>query len=465
MRDNKQKPEFSAEIALPRFIWPFTTDYHVKTGQKRINRDFWEDQKEALAKFDRENPGKHRPANMKPAVRPKLPRPPHQVMVAGGSKVPVPAPSQAQSRPPASPTPDVRPTPVAETSTVTTPRPAMEAGPSKQTKPVGGDAVPGPSMQARISKRQKPGAGDKAPGPGPGPAIQAGPSKHPKPVSGVGLMVEEAPKRRDKGKAKAIEIIESSEEDDEYVDEHMDTTSDRDGESVVTSEEEETPAPAPVTIGHAGPSKTHQDVLPNVSQGDRKRTSPKPSGRLHKPPCVRCVKSGRKCEVQTGVGKACVFCARVKMKCIPVSEDSVPGQTASKVRVIDGPKMPAQAPAQAQAPTKAPETSKPARTKAPAPAPAPVQETVPTLSEPSPLKRTKVTKKTMTKSKPAKAKASAPVVAKPAKRAVVTRSRVKADHPMEGASSSRGTVHGDMRYPKGGESSEGNVVYSFIFNG
>jgi hypothetical protein len=57
--------------------------------------------------------------------------------------------------------------------------------------------------------------------------------------------------------------------------------------------------------------------------------APKSTGRPRQPPCKRCNRLGRVCAEQLG-GKACVECAKVKMKCEAVDEDQEPEASTSR---------------------------------------------------------------------------------------------------------------------------------------
>ena len=64
----------------------------------------------------------------------------------------------------------------------------------------------------------------------------------------------------------------------------------------------------------------------------RKRHEVKTTSWEHDISCVRCVKGGRACLEQAGGLVACVYCARIKIRCEPVSEEVRSMQLAPKNR-------------------------------------------------------------------------------------------------------------------------------------
>ena len=366
-REKKIIPEYKLQIDLPRFIWSFTTDYQEQIRKRNVNDAFWARQKLALQDFDQKNPGHFRPAGIQPAEnRPKFQilKPQYPVMVAGGSKRP---PAERQLPPPV-PLPHRSPAPSPKlVSTLQTQQPATK-----------------PSLAQRSQQTINPEPAEK-------------------PISS-----------KNKGKNKYVEISE------EEASEKLSGDSDSD----IGGYTEPASKPAPGPSRHDKPVSKRQPFgqvkekgmvpeevqdRPSAPQVDKKRASPKPTGSLRDPPCVRCSKSGRKCQEQAGVGKACVFCAKVKMKCIVEDDDEDQDPKAGKVRVTN----PAPAPAPAQVKSKQPVSStkpgpsqKPARNPAPAPAPARVRTSkrkpakttgpAPTRSEaakPPPAKKQKVESK------------------------------------------------------------------------
>jgi hypothetical protein len=109
---------------------------------------------------------------------------------------------------------------------------------------------------------------------------------------------------------------------------------------------------------------------------DRKkmRDPPKTTGRLRKTICSRCHRKGLECLVQVG-GRACVACAKLKVRCIEVGEEEIPAASEKPAK-----KAPAPA-----APPKQPTIKSKPRKKAPAKP----------ISPPPPPKKRQQTKKTV----------------------------------------------------------------------
>jgi hypothetical protein len=131
--------------------------------------------------------------------------------------------------------------------------------------------------------------------------------------------------------------------------------------------------------------------MPTASE-EKKRPIPKSNGRLRKPACTRCVKTGRACEEQAGFAKACVHCATIKMRCDDAEEiasDDEVEVPKRRVRVMDpqeaaSQKRPVDAePAASQVPSKRPAPASSQRpSKKPAPAPATKHEEVGKIRRP-----------------------------------------------------------------------------------
>lgn len=124
----------------------------------------------------------------------------------------------------------------------------------------------------------------------------------------------------------------------------------------------------PVTDSEPEPepeSQPDQKVRP--SQATNKRPGLKAHGKERNPACKRCDKGGKTCYKQVGFATACYGCAKIKMRCEPMSGDE-PGPSVRAKRP---------APNATQRPSKKRKTvfSKsqpaPASSRAPAPAPAP----------------------------------------------------------------------------------------------
>ena len=80
------------------------------------------------------------------------------------------------------------------------------------------------------------------------------------------------------------------------------------------------------------PAENDQDQPP-ASHAEKRRASPKPTGSVKTPACARCIKSGQTCYEQAGFSSACIFCARIKMKCDLVTDGEE--KKVVKIRVIN----------------------------------------------------------------------------------------------------------------------------------
>jgi hypothetical protein len=325
-RETKDDPEIQKEVHVPRFFWTITRNWQQAKGQNKVDQRFWEHQGAALEAFDKKNPNQK---YEKPAEKPKLPLPALHVMVAAGSQIPTttpapPPPAQRRSTP----------TPVPAQRLKSTPLSSVQSSPQR------------PATRRRgkgKGRREVDSDDDEAPSP----------TKRP---------------RQNKGKGR---MVESDSDDD-----------DRDEEG----EKRPAPAPVPVPIPALAPAPVPRraDVqLPpqgvirvQPSQPPPKRPVPESNGQRRKPACKRCVKGGRTCYAQKGFATACVGCAKIKMRCEPVSEDE------GGKRKVDEP-APARKPAFRQP---APGGSRP-------PAPGGSKQPAREVNPASGLKKRKVTKK------------------------------------------------------------------------
>jgi hypothetical protein len=367
-------PDIMKEFDHPRFIWEIMNSYHVAFGKKQVNDHFWARQTAALEGFDQRNPGMHRPAGKAPAERPRLNPPQLQFMVASGSTKRDPI-LPVHQRPFPSPIP--QPSPVLPRES---PPPASVI--AKHSRPLP-SRTPRPAQQKLSS---------------------AGPSKVGKPAVVSLDMPDAGVQHVDKGKGRMMEV--DVDENGDYVDEGDDMYVDED-------DDEDYPAPAPAPAPASAPKKRKgngkgKEVIPaqNDQEGPhsaKRRPSPKPSGKVRNPACARCIKGGRTCQEQAGLSTACMRCARIKMKCHPVT-DGEPEKIKVKVPVLNpvstskppglskepaSSKQPGPSKEPASKNRRAPVKSKrePAAKKQPAPAksdplPAPKKRPAPAVSQP-----------------------------------------------------------------------------------
>jgi hypothetical protein len=66
-----------------------------------------------------------------------------------------------------------------------------------------------------------------------------------------------------------------------------------------------------------------------------KRKPPQPTEEVRKPPCQRCVKKKLTCYLQAGVGKACLHCAQMKLRCQEAKEKETTTTTVKIKRVAN----------------------------------------------------------------------------------------------------------------------------------
>jgi hypothetical protein len=291
-------------------------------NHRRVDDQFWESQKAALQAFDSKNPGVQyeRPTAWLLAPPSALP-----------ATVPVAPPTPAQRRmspvaPPVSPVLRTAPTPKEPL------RPSrLEKGKQKRViesdeeeereetpRPAGGKSHPGKGNTKKAIESDEEEDREERPVPvSAGAKRELGKMRMPRDEPEERVIKVRPPPHQQEKKEKRRKVVESDEES------------------------EGSPAP-------------------------KKRASPKSNGNLRTPGCKRCVKTRRNCYDQKGFAKACVACAKIKMKCESLSEDeeSEDDPAPKKKPAVGGSKRPA--PTSKPAPKK-----KPAREASPAPHPAP----------------------------------------------------------------------------------------------
>ena len=72
MRTSQQlvdNPELQKEFQIRRFLWLFTAGWYMAKKTNKLDRAFWDKQRDQLVDFDQGFPGHHRVAGMAPAVK------------------------------------------------------------------------------------------------------------------------------------------------------------------------------------------------------------------------------------------------------------------------------------------------------------------------------------------------------------------------------------------------------------
>src|SRR6202522_3961711 len=143
------------------------------------------------------------------------------------------------------------------------------------------------------------------------------------------------------------------------------------------------------TQGEEVPEKTQGQAVPAPEKtqpdGEKKRPLPE-SSEIHRiPPCKRCKRGKKNCVEQAGMGVACFGCAKLKMRCDPVSDDDEDDYNSRKPLLYPSgnssqaipAKRSAPDPVESSKPAKRPAQKKPAPKKKAAPVPASSQKNPP----------------------------------------------------------------------------------------
>src|SRR5271155_665444 len=371
----KGQPEFDEEIRVPRFIWRVTRAWHPVKNDEEGLKNLWAGQQKLLEAFDLQFPDQRQPALTVPPALPTLPAlqarpaPPTQALTI------TPAIS-----PPAGPAPiPISPAQFTNPSRTAKPTPAIShpvAIPVSRG-PVGLPPAPPKPTQFEHSQLQ-PGTSAK-------PRVVAPPSRSPSPryINRFAVLNQDedaddadespAPVNVDKGKGK--EVVREAEK-----------------LPVVKVQRRKSANPKPAlpwkTQGDV-PEKTQGQAVPAPEKtqpdGEKKRPVPE-SSEIHRiPACKRCKRTKKNCVEQAGTGVACFGCAKLKMRCDPVSDDDEDDYDSRKPSLYPSGTSSQAIPAKRSAPdavesskpAKRPAQKKPAPKKKAAPVPASSQKNPP----------------------------------------------------------------------------------------
>src|SRR5271168_3227284 len=119
-----------------------------------------------------------------------------------------------------------------------------------------------------------------------------------------------------------------------------------------------------ITQKQVVPEKTQGQAVPALERtqpdGEKKRAVPERSEICRIPPCKRCKRGKKNCVEQVGSGVACFGCAKLKMRCDPVSDDDEDDYDSRKPPLYLSGNFSQAIPAKQSAPD-AVESSKPAK--------------------------------------------------------------------------------------------------------
>src|SRR6202522_2946636 len=371
----KGQPEFDAEIRVPRFIWSVTRAWHPVKNDEEGLKNLWAGQQKLLEAFDLQFPDQRQPALTDPPALPTLPAlqarpaPPTQALTI------TPAIS-----PPAGPAPiPISPAQFTNPSRTAKPTPAIShlvAIPVSRG-PLGLPPAPPKPTQFEHSRLQ-PGTSAK-------PRVVAPPSRSPSPryINRFAVLnrdedaddADESPALVNIDKGKGKEVVREAEK-----------------LPVVKVQRRKSANPKPAlpwkTQGDV-PEKTQGQAVPAPEKtqpdGEKKRPVPE-SSEIHRiPACKRCKRTKKNCVEQAGTGVACFSCAKLKMRCDPVSDDDEDDYDSRKPPLYLSGNSSQAIPAKRSAldavesskPAKRPAQKKPASKKKAAPVPASSQKNPP----------------------------------------------------------------------------------------
>src|SRR5271155_516127 len=396
----KGQPEFDAEIRVPRFIWRVTRAWHPVKNDEEGLKFLWAGQQKLLEAFDLQFPDHRQPALTVPPALPTLPalpaRPRQPALTVPPALPTLPAlqarpapPTEALTitpaiSPPAGPAPiPISPAQFTNPSRTAKPTPAISPIPVSRG-PVGlPPARPKPTQFEHSQLQPGTSAGTSAK-----PRVVAPPSRSPSPkyinrfaalnrnseadedADGIDDADESpAPVNVEKGKGK--EVVRGAKKQQVVLPLPVVPL------PVVKVQRRNLPNPKPAlpekTQGEEVPEITQRQVVPERTQGqavpapertqpdgEKKRAVPERSEIRRIPPCKRCKRGKKNCVEQAGTGVACFGCAKLKMRCDPVSDDDEDDYDSRKPPLYPSGNSSQAIPAKRSAPD-AVESSKPAK--------------------------------------------------------------------------------------------------------
>src|ERR1700678_3563707 len=389
------QPEFDEEIRVPRFIWRVTRAWHPVKNDEEGLKFLWAGQQKLLEAFDLQFPSQRQPALTVPPALPTLPAlqarlaPPTQALTI------TPAIS-----PPAGPAPiPISPAQLTNPSRTAKPTPAISHPVAIHVSRGPAGLPPAPPKPTQFAHSQlQPGTSAK-------PRVVAAPSRAPSPryINRFAVLNRDedaddadespAPVNVDKGKGK--EVVREAEKLSVV------KVQRRKGKEVVREAEKlpvvkvkrrklANPKPAlPWKTQGEVPEKTQGQAVPapekSQPDGEKKRPVPE-SSQIHRiPACKMCKRGKKNCVEQAGTGVACFGCAKLKMRCDPVSDDDEDDYDSRKPLLYPSGNSSQAIPAKRSAPdavesskpAKRPAQKKPAPKKKAAPVPASSQKNPP----------------------------------------------------------------------------------------
>src|ERR1700678_2171598 len=392
----KGQPEFDEEIRVPQFIWRVTRAWHPVKNDEEGLKNLWARQQKLLEAFDLQFPDQRQPALTVHPALPTLPalqaRPRQPALTVPPALPTLPAlqarpapPTEALTitpaiSPPAGPGPiPISPAQFTNPSRTAKPTPAIShpvAIPVSRG-PVGLPPAPPKPTQFEHSQLQ-PGTSAK-------PHVVAPPSRSPSPryINRFAVLnrdddaddADESPALVNVDKGKGKEVVREAEK-----------------LPVVKVQRCKLVNPKPAlpwkTQGDV-PEKTQGQAVPAPEKtqpdGEKKRPVPE-SSEIHRiPACKRCKRTKKNCVEQAGTGVACFGCAKLKMRCDPVSDDDENDYDSRKPPLYLSGNSSQAIPAKRSAldavesskPAKRPAQKKPASKKKAAPVPASSQKNPP----------------------------------------------------------------------------------------
>src|SRR6202522_2135507 len=392
------QPEFDQEIRVPRFIWRVTRAWHPVKNDEEGLKNLWAGQQKLVEAFDLQFPDQCQPALTVPPALPTFP---------ALQARPAP-PTQALTITPAiSPPAGPAPIPISHPPEVLHPKPAQFTNPSRSAKPT--PAICHPAIRFSRGPVGVPPAPPKPtqfehsqlrPGTSAKPRVVAPPSRSPSPryINRFAVLNRDedaddadespAPVNVDKGKGK--EVVRGAKKPAPVnVDKGKGKEVVREAEKlpVVKVKRRKLANPKPAlpwkTQGEEVPEKTQGQAVPAPEKtqpdGEKKRPGPERSEIYRIPACKRCKRGKKNCVEQAGTGVACFGCAKLKMRCDPVSDDDEDDYNSRKPPLTPSGTSSHAIPAKRSAPdpvesskqANRPAQNKPAPKKKAAPVPAP----------------------------------------------------------------------------------------------
>ena len=310
-KDCQDSGEHTKQMTLPRFFWRLTRAWHQIKKSKPDLEKFWKNQATLLKDFDHEFPQHYQPAAL-PGQRPTLT--PASPLVPPPASRPLPPPAPLVPPQASRPPPPLAPS-----------KPALPVSPAASKPPPLAASRPTPPVATLVASRPLPRPVPQAcPTSSKPPAPQYRPLPLPRPIPKASSKLPPPQASQHPAASKSQPFPPPRSPSPKYINSFAQLDQDEDSDYE---------PPAPVNKGKqkeggAGPKKPRirviDEILPDTppaEESEKRRAVPEKTDVRRVPACERCHNTKKPCFEQKGSSIVCYNCTKLKMKCIPQSDE------------------------------------------------------------------------------------------------------------------------------------------------